>query len=92
MSRYDDPHFEIPDPTGADVTGWCSDCHEACHGTQINIGIGPYEFQGSKGFDRRMVIASHCCHAGILESNPNAADDDDFCLTASAETSSHSTL
>ena len=45
----------------------CSECGEPCTPKVVDIGIGPYEFQGQKGNDVRLTWASDCCEAEIVE-------------------------
>jgi hypothetical protein len=46
--------------------GYCSECHEPCEIVSVDVGIGPYEFQGQRGFDSRIVPGSSCCEAPCL--------------------------
>ena len=52
------------------ITGWCSDCHEPCVSKPCDTGIGPYEYWGKRCLDRHIELLSSCCHADILESDP----------------------
>lgn len=76
-SRTDEDYERHGAPDSAsDTTGWCADCGQACHGTEINTGIGHYEFWGYSGVDRRISIVSNCCRANILEHDPNEIEEE----------------
>lgn len=41
----------------------CPECGCPCAATQCDDGIGPYEFQGAKGWDSKPYAGSDCCGA-----------------------------
>jgi hypothetical protein len=57
-SEDDEPYFRDP---------VCSLCGLSCTGKWYDEGIGPYEFWGMKGTDRRWEFLSDCCEAEIEE-------------------------
>lgn len=46
---------------------FCGECGDPCETREVNQGIGPYEYWGYCGFDRRMATVSHCCEADVYE-------------------------
>jgi hypothetical protein len=44
---------------------FCGECGEPCEVTDVNFGIGPYEFHGRAGNDRNVRTVSACCEAPI---------------------------
>ena len=45
----------------------CSECGNPCDAIVIDDGIGPYEYFGMKGVDRRPALVSDCCEADPLD-------------------------
>lgn len=58
-----------PDPESLS-DGYCESCGHPCQPIIIDLGIGPYEFQGTRGIDHDYVVVSDCCESLILESSP----------------------
>ncbi len=48
-------------------TLYCERCEEPCSPAFVDFGIGPYEYWGFKGVDKRIEVASDCCEALIFE-------------------------
>jgi hypothetical protein len=70
----DEEHYD-PEDDVEHTHGWCSDCGKECSSTQIDEGIGPYEFWGARGVHHDWVTVSDCCEAEILESNPTGEEE-----------------
>jgi len=52
----------------------CACCGEECKAVIEDHGIGPYEFQGAKGVDRKQVLVSDCCGDAVLDDNGAECD------------------
>ena len=57
--------------------GFCSECREPCEAILVDFGIGPYEFQGTKGIDEDWKWVSPCCEAEVIDSFEEEDDDCD---------------
>jgi hypothetical protein len=55
---------------------YCSSCHQPCSAIERDIGIGTYEFGGTKGYESTIVMVSDCCGAGIDQDQPLSKDED----------------
>lgn len=64
-------HEEHDDDYYCQPTGWCEACGEECRPVIEDHGIGPYEFWGDRGVDRRLVEVSPCCGASVLKERPD---------------------
>jgi hypothetical protein len=49
-----------------DVEFLCSECLTSCTPTEVDFGIGPYEFWGQVGNHSDIQIVSDCCEATII--------------------------
>lgn len=49
---------------------YCSECSEPCGVKLVDIGIGPYEFWGSRCNDVEWVELSTCCEGQVLSYRP----------------------
>lgn len=49
------------------IQGYCTACGAYVTSVTANMGIGPYEFWGCKGFHRDMQEVSPCCREEITE-------------------------
>jgi hypothetical protein len=47
--------------------GICDDCGDACTARPVDMGIGSYEFWGSRGVHHDWQILSPCCSAEVVE-------------------------
>ena len=66
-----------PQHPGDPETGICSDCGQPAPGTWINIGIGPYEYWGSRETHTDWRWASKCCGAELLDERTYEDGEDD---------------
>jgi hypothetical protein len=57
------------------IETWCSECKKPCEVELVDDGIGPYEFWGMKGVDRRMVAVSDCCEADPVHEDGRPLSD-----------------
>lgn len=51
----------------------CNNCDQPCDAVEVDFGIGPYEYWGSRGNDVRKEVVSSCCNAtyrNLNEKNP----------------------
>lgn len=56
--RYD--HEDMPH-------GICDSCGDSCSATMQDMGIGSYEFWGSRGVHHDWQALSPCCSANVVE-------------------------
>lgn len=66
----------------------CAECKKPCVPRVVDLGIGPYEYWGSKCVDRRPALVSDCCEAEVLDENGwviSAADYEDGIKDAEAD-------
>lgn len=49
------------------LEGHCRNCGKPCRAILVDMGIGPYEFWGARGVDKRMVPVSPCCEEDVVE-------------------------
>jgi len=45
------------------MNAFCTSCEEPCDVVVVDFGIGPYEFWGATGWDRKLDAVSNCCEA-----------------------------
>lgn len=57
---------------------YCGNCGKVCEMVQRDMGIGPYEFWGRKGFDSDLQWVSECCEATVYENEDLTIEDDDY--------------
>ena len=59
---------------------WCAGCKKECAVKQVDNGIGPYEFWGQRGTDRRVEFVSDCCEEDLTyeDGSEYDASGDDF--------------
>lgn len=50
---------------GAQSAPRCPECGRFCRARECDDGIGPYEFWGQRGNDRRPYLGSSCCEAQL---------------------------
>lgn len=50
----------------------CARCGKPCDVLLVDVGIGPYEYWGSRGIDKQIIEVSGCCEATLLENKPGA--------------------
>ena len=50
---------------------FCQECELECRGQMVDQGIGPYEFWGQKGIDKREAFVSECCEALVVDIDGN---------------------
>lgn len=70
MSRY--RHIDPEDLP----SGFCSACHEECTAISVDMGIGAYEFWGSREVHVDIQAVSPCCEAEMLEYLPEEEDEE----------------
>lgn len=46
---------------------YCMECNEVCSVTEVDEGIGVYEYWGSREIDIKIVKRSGCCDAKVTE-------------------------
>ncbi len=51
----------------------CSACRKPFEPKTIDIGIGAYEFWGTKGTDRQTAVVSKCCDASPIYNQPKGS-------------------
>lgn len=66
-SAYPFPHRPGSGPCRGPSRYRCFNCGEACESKLVNIGIGYYEYWGSRSFDRRVAEVSDCCEADLID-------------------------
>lgn len=65
------------DKYGPDGPWYCENCGKECATKWVDNGVGPYEFWGSRGVDRRLEEVSRCCEAPVTDINPHPVDEVD---------------
>lgn len=51
---------------GDDAGPFCGSCGEPCRPTDVDFGIGSYEYWGFKGVDTNVQTVSDCCEASLF--------------------------
>jgi hypothetical protein len=64
---YDFPHRPAGGACPADSPFLCSDCHEPCEAKIVDLGIGRFEYWGSKEVDSQPTTVSTCCGAQVVK-------------------------
>lgn len=64
---YSFPHREGAGKCHVGLAPVCKQCGEICDPARVDVGIGPYEYWGRHGVDRRMATVSKCCEAEVIE-------------------------
>ncbi len=49
---------------------YCDKCGRECDAIERDVGIGHYEFWGTKGHDQRIIVVSSCCQAEVCCGTP----------------------
>lgn len=52
----------------------CESCGQPSETTEVDFGIGSYEFWGSPGVDVNIQTVSCCCEAGMIDNTRRNAD------------------
>lgn len=47
------------------MTAWCKECNDYVETKQEDVGIGSYEFWGSRGTDTRWVVMCAICESPV---------------------------
>ena len=58
--------IEVLEEQHDEYSAYCGDCGMPCSPVKINTGIGPYEFQGQRGYDSKIEILADCCEADVF--------------------------
>ena len=53
------------------MIGKCTECGQPCNIILLDIGIGAYEYWGSKEYDIQIEAVSDCCEAPAVDINNN---------------------
>ena len=56
---------------------YCGGCGNVCEQKLVDMGIGPYEFQGRVGFDSNKQWVSSCCEETVYENEDLTIEEDE---------------
>jgi hypothetical protein len=67
MSSYEIEHRLKAESEASPEAEFCAECKNECTGTWEDVGIGSFEFWGSRGHDSRWAYMSDCCEAEVIK-------------------------